>query len=696
MKVHRRLAGGQRFSLALRPLTVYLSGGYVFLLSLTVYLGTLTEVHTYDALSYALDVEDKPWQELFHPHHLAYGPLGSLVLALAEATGWRGRAIVPLQVTNALAGALGVLLFFALVRSVTCRFDLALCGAILLGGSYAYWYYAVEVEVYTIATMFLVLCLWLLVRLIRCPSPGICVMLGLTQGLAVLFHQTNLLLCVPIAAVLIFQNQDPWIQDTEEHTQYRGLSTWWLVRGGWRMVAGARWRLWLAYMLPLGLVVGGCYLLVGFGISRFDSWAAFMDWNTTYTRMGWWGQPVTLKNWSELGRGLASALAHPFGAFLILMLAHILVLYLRPLVRRDRQLVLGLGVWLATYGAFFFWWEPENAEFWIASLPPAFLLVVLALRAGGRRWHSGVWLTLAIGLTMVAGNYQAVVLRGSGAYTPQRAIAHALDEQSGAGDLLIVPDGLQVLYLHYYVGRLNTLALGQLLQTSRGNWESACEHVQQRIEDGLANGVAVLIGSQVLEPALITWEYSDPMLERLKWEQAKVQACFKAYRSALVPLEIGAGLPQYYRLPSAQELGEGAGWDFAERRWGWRAEHVVDEQFQDGWSFVPERDPHITSPRMTIDTSRYRAIQVRLAKGVSNREGQIFFLDRDGIVEEARSVRWQLAGHSKPKTYEVDLRNVQGWTGIISGLRLDPTTGPDHDEGERITLLWLRLIPYNE
>jgi hypothetical protein len=44
-----------------------------------LYLLTLTDVHTYDALSYILDVDRKPWPELFHPHHLAYGPFGALI-----------------------------------------------------------------------------------------------------------------------------------------------------------------------------------------------------------------------------------------------------------------------------------------------------------------------------------------------------------------------------------------------------------------------------------------------------------------------------------------------------------------------------------------------------------------------------------------------------------------------------------------
>src|SRR5215217_8583801 len=91
----------------------------LFLLTLVAYAITLTQVHTFDALSYVTSVERKPWPEVFHPHHLAYGPLGVLALHAGRALGYTGGAALPMQVVNALAGALGVMLFYVIVRRVT-------------------------------------------------------------------------------------------------------------------------------------------------------------------------------------------------------------------------------------------------------------------------------------------------------------------------------------------------------------------------------------------------------------------------------------------------------------------------------------------------------------------------------------------------------------------------------------------------
>jgi hypothetical protein len=118
----------------------YFYAALIFVFFLLRYIASLTDVHTFDALSYVLDVDRKPWTEMFHPHHLAYGPLGALSLSIARAFGYTGTAAEPLQIVNALAGALGIAAFFLITQRTTKRTDASLIAALLLGGSYAYWY----------------------------------------------------------------------------------------------------------------------------------------------------------------------------------------------------------------------------------------------------------------------------------------------------------------------------------------------------------------------------------------------------------------------------------------------------------------------------------------------------------------------------------------------------------------------------
>lgn len=644
----------------------------VFLAVLGAYLATRTQVHTFDALSYVLDVDRKPWQEVFHPHHLAYGLLGATLRGMLSAMGWQGSVMVPLQVVNALAGALGIALFFDLVRGVTRRLDLALCAALLLGGSYAYWYYAVEIEVYTIATVFLVLCLRLMIRLLKQPALHLWVVLGSVQAMAVLFHQTNVLLCVPIGVLLLYTamkaDGNPW---------------------------PCFLRHSLAYALPLVGVAGGAYLLVGVGISGLYSWSELSGWMLTYAHTGWWGGAVTGETWSDLGTGLAHTLAYPGGALLGLLLVGVLVFSLPRLWRAYPTLLALLMCWLLVYGGFFVWWEPDNVEFWIASMPPAVLLLVLGL-TGAPRYHPGVWVVAAIGITMAGVNYDSISYRGNPANDVHRQNARVLAEQSNPVDVLLVSDELLALYLPYYESRPYAWSLNQAMFEAQGDWKRACTLVHAQIASALWHGAAVIVAEDVIAPPVEPAPLNDPVLQRFGLSQAQVTACFANYLPFLHSLDVGADVPAYLRLPSAQEMAVTTGWDFSYGRWGWQAERISDERFVQGWDFVPGVDPQLWSPRLALDTSRYTAIEMRLAATAATTataKFELFFVSEQRVVDESVAVERTLERGSEQKyatkTYGITLEGREGWSGIVTGLRLDPIGEGD---GGRVRVEWIRLV----
>lgn len=632
----------------------------LFLLVLLRYLASLTQVHTFDALSYVLDVERKPLRELFHPHHVAYGPLGALALSVARLLGYGGEAAVPLQVVNAVAGAGGVALFYVVLRRVTARDDVALAAALLLGTSYAYWYYAVEVEVYTVAVLFLVACLGLLARLLVRPGAGGWAALGLAQALAVLFHQTNVLLCMPAFVA-------------------------WLVSGprGWKGAAQLS-----AYGATLAAGVG-----VGYGaaalLGGLHSWAAFAAWATSYARTGWWGGLLTADKWASLARGLADTVAQPGGAWLGLgLLGLVLVAAVRGqhLLRPQWRLALCLLCWLLMYGGFFLWWEPDNVEFWIASLPPALALLALALSTG-KRWSASVWGALAVAVALLSLNGASIDYRGAAANDLQRQVAMALAARSAPADLLVIPDGLQELYLQYYERRPNFISLNQALYESAASgageqWPEACAIVQRRIDAALASGSAALIGNEVLRPPAL-------LLGRHRLEQRQIDACFAPYRHDWRDLGLRAPLPAYVRIPTAQDLAMSNGWRFAGSAQGWQLANGSEASVANGWSFTPASDPNLLSPLLHLDSAAVRAIEVRLTNGTRSRDAQLFYAGENGQLADGRAVRWTLEDTTEPRTYRVELRGAPGWQGTITRLRLDPVGVGD---GGAVTVEWIRLV----
>ncbi len=638
----------------------------LFVGALFLYLPTLTRVHTFDALSYVTSVERKPWTELFHPHHLAYGPLGALVLALGRALGYDGGAALPMQLVNAIAGALGVALFYVTARAATGRTDAALPVALLLGGSYAFWYYAVEIEVYTVATLFLIICLALIIR----PLPWNArrsLALGVAQGGAVLFHQTNVLFCVPVAVIALADLR---------------------VAKDVRAFAGR----WGAYAIALALVTALPYLYVMLIVSNFRTIDAMLAWLTEYARTGWWGGPLTTNTVVSLGTGLSDTLAQPGGGWFYLALG---VAAAWAGGQRFRQGIssaeqpgtpapsmpwAALIAWLATYGAFFAWWEPDNIEFWIASLPPACLIFARAL-AQARRWSMPIWASLGIVGTVVSVNYGSIAQRGNPTTDLQRLIARELAAHSTPADLLIVPDGLQELYLPHYEQRENFVSLNQALFDSAGSWEAACSVLRNRIATTQRAGAAIIIADEALHPP-------QRVLERHRITQRQVEDCFAPYRTTLINLNFVDPIPTYWRLPTATELALTTGWMFERDTMGWQAFNATGESVDSGWNITPGIDPALLSPLLHLDARQIVAIEIRLANSTRNRDAQLFYAGVDGALSEERSVRWKLNATSDAMTYIIDLRDAPGWDGIVTRLRIDPVGVGD---GGNIRIEWVRL-----
>jgi hypothetical protein len=627
------------------------------LLAVPLYLATLTQVHTFDALSYVTSVERKPWQALFHPHHLAYGPMGAALAWLSAALAPGSGAAVPLQIVNVIAGAAGIALFADLLMRLHVRPAVALAAAGILGGSYAFWYYAVEIEVYTLAALFLILGM----RLLLAPEPWSArraALLGAAHALAVLFHQTNVLFGVVIAVVALTHRDLPWRD--------------WLRRwSGYAMVAGA------GIALP--------YLFAGVVVSGFATPDALWAWLTEYARTGWWGGALLDgAKLVEFGRGIDMTIAAAGGAWLWLALAA-LACWGWLAGGRMGSVLAPCSAWLAGYGLFFFWWEPDNIEFWIASLPPLLLLWARATTgADAGRWsrmRAGLAAIVVVGI--IGANGSAIAQRGDASRDLQRVIARALAEHSTPADLLLIPDGLLELYLPYYERRENFLSLNQALFDADSGWPGACAAIRTRVELALHAGATVIIADEVRDPP-------DDVLTRHRALVAGApDACLAPYLTLLEPLALPAAVPQYAALRRADALASHGGWSFAAAPLGWTLAHARDAGHQQGWQFVPEVDPALLSPLLSLDAARVAAIEIRLRNQTRARDAQLFYADAAGTIAEERSVRWTLDPGDAPVTYRLGLGGAPGWTGRISRIRIDPVGQGD---GGTVTIESVRLI----
>jgi len=169
-----------------------------------LYAVTFSFVGSVDAYYYFNNIDSGAFEELCHPHHLAYLLLGKGWMLVWQAPGYSGGSFLPLKVMS-LLGGLGFLLVFRKLLALFIPRGLAANLLFLaMGCSYLTWHYSTEGEPVIFFQLFSVWILYLLVQWYSDPDPParLALKMGIVVSLGTLFHQA-LFLALPLCAVAI-------------------------------------------------------------------------------------------------------------------------------------------------------------------------------------------------------------------------------------------------------------------------------------------------------------------------------------------------------------------------------------------------------------------------------------------------------------------------------------------------------------
>jgi hypothetical protein len=372
------------------------SGGLALagLLAVMVVLALRASEQTSDSLAYMMSAATG--REMYHPHHLLYVPIVRWLLLTMHAFGSTADAVFAAQVHNTVLGVAAALTTFLIVRRWGGAPAAAVLAAVALLVSRAFWAYSTLADVYVPATACLAGVTLLLPRRERISGWNT-VAITVLLALGILYHQTNVLLIIPIAG---------W---------YASLRS----RGAWQALG--------IVLLGTGVLVGGAYVLAylfsdarvamaEMGVPAATGFVAgFKRYCLSYTYHPnpAWG---TMHNVSPLGVG---RLIHSqawnvvvfseekkylvtggFAGLLGGLLAwHAWRVLRRGALQRERTYLL---LWVVTYGAFFLWWLPSEKEFFITPLFPLVLLAWLLLRDVSARFPGRAGLLTAATALAVA------------------------------------------------------------------------------------------------------------------------------------------------------------------------------------------------------------------------------------------------------------------------------------------------------
>ncbi|MGH7739617.1 MAG: hypothetical protein ACREL1_05670 [bacterium] len=407
--------------------------------SVCVYLSHLAINHTYDGMVFASLIEQRHPSnfQIFHPHHLIYNFLGRLFFLWGHGHGADWDGLGALQFFDLLTGCLGVLLIFHLLVRTTGDRAVAFLSALGLSFTYSYWYFSTSPGVRIFATVTPLLA-WYSFSFLKDRGVFYGGVLGAAHALAVLGHQTNLLLLPAF------------------------LGGIWSVR---EKTTSEKWWISFFYLLFLTFGVLGAYAFVGRFLCDRTTYSAWVWWIMSYMHVKAWGGHLGAAGF-ERGK-FAMVFAFLAGAYptkplgdhltfgfakgifqdaLWFVLAGFLI-RIRSLWAKSPQALWITFFWLAAFVPFFVWWEPWNIEFWVSSTVPCWVLMGIVvsdlslsftnpvLRFANRAFFIFLWACL-ISLLFVY-NFEGRAHKNPGTYANKTLMA-ALDHNVKSHDLLIL------------------------------------------------------------------------------------------------------------------------------------------------------------------------------------------------------------------------------------------------------------------
>lgn len=635
------------------------------LVAYVVFMVKATSFHTYDGISYIRDM-GKPLAALFLPHHLVYEPSVLLMLNLWRAFGYTGYADLPGSMFSSLAGAGGLGLFFAIARQSSGSRIVALVATLVLGLTYGYWFYSVEVDIYVQPLFFLLAttCLYLHALRNTAPRAYMFMLMGLLHALGALYHQAALF-TVPAFALGIY-----------------------LLPG----TIGDKVRRVAAYGVTLGLVLVPAYFVGGVLIAGQDTPDKFVRWANNFGQLGTWGAFTPSTPASTIS-GISAAVSADYwiGRALLLALIVVLAARARSATRRGGPLAWVLWTWTGTYTLFFVWWQPEVLKFWVLVLPPALLLVVLGFRWGalGTRSRTLAWgMAAAVLVLLTATNAPSIWAKRDPMSDPGRRTSAELSRISGREDLIILQSGSAEHYLPFMYDRINVMSARELwYQGGTPGQDEAVAAMRRRSWHALAKGSSVWIEDRVLTPGV---RISDHYV----FSTEEIEALLSPYgeRVAGDPVDVGAA--NFTHISPQEVYSKARGWTFTADEQGWSAANIVGEIVSEhGWCFSPSKDPGLYSPPLRLETSEYSSVHVVMSAEVPGR-AQFFFRQRP---EEPYSEEFSAQFQVEPGIRSYDVPLGAGWqrVGSVGGLRLDPVESGDPSAGEanHVCILEIRLQP---
>ena len=498
-----------------------------------------TVIYSGDALVYTAHIE--AGELVWNPNHLFMDPVAYGWCHLLWAMGFDIAAIDALKFISGLATLVSLVLFHAvLLQAGVANRVIRLLAVAGLFASRNFLSMAISEEFFMLEMPFLVLALWMLLRLPTLDDPGklrFAAGIGAVLGLATAISINHIVLGIAIAAYLLLLGA----------TTKQRLSLAALFGGAATMVC-----------LPL--------FVMGYALS--DAQAGFVNWLVAY--QGSTENPLaSLYGLSLTPAGIATSLARlglntftnlmsvgPLGTIMksvvfgsplemtvqpgravigvLLLFGIIATLALLALwiLRHWRERVVQLGlIWIASFYVFNFFWDDSSDQFWFQLLPVIWLFFALFVsesKVAVSRYRFALMALLVPVLWVF--NFAQEVMPRTFVDLPGLAAQH--DKLLRSGDLEVFPGWDDIRWIQGPGGGLDVTQVSLMQGALNAKREpEVLERLAARIEAHLRSGQRVLIARVYdLDREARPWD----QLRKLGWSRDQLKKTFARFDTRVI------------------------------------------------------------------------------------------------------------------------------------------------------------------
>lgn len=394
----------------------------IFVAVLLLNLSLRSLFFNFDGVACAIAVELSDFKHLVHGNHLAYGVAGWTFDRLWRLFGYRGQALLTLQVLDSVLGAAGAAVFASLLRRAGRGEREAVLGAAALAVSHAWWFWSLEAQVYMLGALFAALAAR--EALADRPRPA---WIGFWHAGAVLGHVGHLMALPALVYALRSKKKKSEL---------------------------------FPYMKSLALTVGLAYACAGLFAVRPGSLAELKLWLLGSAALGtdrafsWHGVPWSQAVPAWLGmtlRVFAEFVGHRGAAFTagLLLGALPLLAAARAAADRSREARFWL-LWLAGYAALFLTWEPYTIVYRVSDLLALWALATLGLQALPGRWRLAAlasWTAAAFAFNL------AFTVRPAAEFRNNPDLVEAMwTKKAAPADAWVLANGRGAVFIPYFAG----------------------------------------------------------------------------------------------------------------------------------------------------------------------------------------------------------------------------------------------------